>query len=119
MTIWRSFYIPLSIEKGRAVLYSDLVTILRMASMQYIPKLASDATKSATREKEDRERKRKSLSGLLAGAHTLEREHISPSCNDVKYGRNKFVLIFMFFMIKEVFIMSSLFYVKLFLKNHI
>jgi hypothetical protein len=32
--------LALSIEKGRAVLYSDLVTILRDASMQYITKLS-------------------------------------------------------------------------------
>jgi hypothetical protein len=31
---------PLSIEKGGAVPYRDLVTILRLASMQYITKLA-------------------------------------------------------------------------------
>ncbi len=30
---------PLSIEKGGAVLYSDFVTILRLASLQYITKL--------------------------------------------------------------------------------
>ncbi len=39
----------LSIEKGRAVLYRDLVTILRMALMHYITKLVtSDDTKSET-----------------------------------------------------------------------
>ncbi len=32
--------IPLSIEKDGAVLYSDFVTILRLASLQYITKLA-------------------------------------------------------------------------------
>ncbi len=31
----------LSLEKGRAVLYSDFVTILRGAPMQYINKLAT------------------------------------------------------------------------------
>ncbi len=34
-------FLSLSIEKGRAVLYSDFVTILRMASMKYIAKLAT------------------------------------------------------------------------------
>jgi hypothetical protein len=29
-------FFSLSIEKGRAALYSDFVTIFRMASMQYI-----------------------------------------------------------------------------------
>ncbi len=36
----------LSIEKGRAVLYSDFVTILRDASMQYITKLSISTSQS-------------------------------------------------------------------------